>query len=323
MKTISKTGYWALLAMLLVLACNPADDDFEFPERDNMLEFAANEGNYELLLEALDLTNLSSTVASISPITLFAPNDAAFQIYLDSAGVENLADLPEEELSNIMTNHIIRGEFRTNTLQSGYYSTISAIPFDPNIPSLAYLNLNNGLQINGSASVTSANNLVQNGIFHGIDRVATPATVLTFVFLEPDFDSLEIALTRNDLATDFAADLSQAGPYTIFAPNNAAFDSLLISNPDWNAIQDVPAETLDKVLRLHVNATANLRSNLLFNGRVIPTMADDETLVIDITSIEEPQIVASGNASTVAILDIQAENGVIHVIERVLLPEDL
>ncbi len=321
---IKQARYFTLLALLLTLmACNNDDDDFGFPERDNMIEFASSEGNYDIVLEALDVMNLTNTVANISPITFFAPNDAAFEAYLAAAGVSSVAELDQDTLGDLLTNHIIAGDFRTTTLQSGYYSTISSIRFDQAIPSLAYLSVESGVRLNGKALVIDADNAVENGFLQGIDQIASPATILTFATLDPDFDSLEVALTRSDLDTDFVAELSKPGPYTVFAPSNEAFDTLLMNNPDWTAIQDIPAETLEKVLRLHVSTTENLRSNQLFNGRIINTIASEETLLVDITSIAEPQIVASGNTSTLSILDIQAENGVIHILNKVLLPEDL
>jgi len=321
---IKQASYFTLLALMLTLtACMDDDDDLGFPERDNMIEFASSEGNYDIVLEALDVMNLASTVANTGPITFFAPTDAAFEAYLSTAGVSSVTELDRDTLGDLLTNHIIAGDFRTTTLQSGYYSTISSIRFDPALPSLAYLSVDGGVRLNGTALVTDADNAVENGFLQGIDQVASPATVLTFATLDPQFDSLEVALSRTDLTTDFVTELDKPGPYTIFAPNNEAFDTLLLNSPDWATIQDIPAETLEKVLRLHVSTTENLRSNQLFNGRTINTLATDESLVVDLTSFSEPQIVASGNTSTISILDIQAENGVIHVMNKVLLPEDL
>jgi len=320
---IQKMSYFVLLAMLALTACNDDDDDFGIPEQDNMIEFASNQEDYSILVEAINISGLTPTIANTGPFTLFAPNNAAFEAYFNTVGISNIAELDRDTLGNVLTNHVIAGDFRTTTLQTGYYSTISAIPFDPNIPSLAYLSVEGGVRINGTALVTDADNRVENGVFQGVDQVAEPATIATFATLDPDFDSLEVALSRSDLSTDFVAELRKGGPYTVFAPNNGAFDTLLLNHPDWAAIEDIPAETLEKVLRLHVSSTENLRSNLLFNGRSINTLAEGESLVIDITSFSEPKVIASGNTTTFTILDIQAENGVIHVIDTVLLPEDL
>lgn len=120
-----------------------------------------------------------------------------------------------------------------------------------------------------------------------------------------DFSLLVEAVVRADLA----ATLSGAGPFTVFAPTNAAFEALLETNPAWNSIDDIDVDVLTDVLLYHV-VPANVPSS------AIPARADsaaDLTLFFDASA-------PSVNDASITATDIEASNGVIHVIDKVLLP---
>jgi uncharacterized surface protein with fasciclin (FAS1) repeats len=131
---------------------------------------------------------------------------------------------------------------------------------------------------------------------------------------------LVAALTRSDLSTDFVGALSGDGPFTVFAPSNAAFQALLDSNDDWNTLDDIPASTLETVLSYHVSSGVNARSTDLADGMMVSTLAEGATLEVDLSNPDALQIVGGSSTATVELADIQGVNGVVHVIDTVLLP---
>ncbi|NJM80192.1 MAG: fasciclin domain-containing protein [Flavobacterium sp.] len=178
----------------------------------------------------------------------------------------------------------------------------------------------NGIKINGSVNVIRPNIRVFNGVIHVVDKVISIPTVVTHAVANPNFTSLVAALTRQGNTTDFVSVLSSNGPFTVFAPTNDAFGSLLTElNTTFGAI---PEPVLDKVLKYHVVA-GNVRStDLPASGSVIPTIAGN-TPGTSFTLLTSPTIRlkdANNRECPIIATDVQASNGVIHVLSRVLLP---
>jgi len=221
-------------------------------------------------------------------------------------------------LAPVLTGHVVAGEFTSANLNTGYYATLNAPDFDAQINSLAFIDTDNGVTINGQASVTTADVDVSNGVIHVIDAVIPASTVVDFATADENFSTLVAALTREDLSTDFVSILSGEGPFTVFAPTNQAFQNLLNSNGDWNTLDDIPAQTLETVLSYHVTDAGNVRAGDLSNGQTVNTLAG-ESFTIDLTG-QNPMIDAIGNTATIITTDVQSQNGVIHVVDTVLLP---
>jgi uncharacterized surface protein with fasciclin (FAS1) repeats len=133
----------------------------------------------------------------------------------------------------------------------------------------------------------------------------------------PDFSILVQALTRSDLSTNYATFLEGDGPFTVFAPTNAAFAALLteLSAPD---LASIPAATLEAVLTYHVVGNANVLAGSLTEGQVVTT-AQTGTFTISLAGGAKITD-GAGRETNIIATDIQAGNGVVHAIDRVLLP---
>lgn len=303
-------------ALTLFTSCDDDNDDVVEPQ--NIVTFAESSDNYTILAEAIKTVNLDGVLSGAGPYTVFAPDNDAFQALLDSnPDWSSLDDIPTETLTAVLTNHVLGGEVSSASLIDGYYTTLSSIDFSDAVTSL-YVNLDNGVVLNGGPEVVAADVEVDNGIIHGIDGVIELPTVVTFATSNPALSSLVAALTRDDLSTDFVAALSGEGPFTVFAPTNAAFQNLLDSNDDWNTLDDIPAELLETVLSYHVTTAGNVRSTDLMDGMVINTLAG-ESLTVNLSG-STPLIEGGNSSAEVALSDIQGVNGVVHVITEVLLP---
>lgn len=149
------------------------------------------------------------------------------------------------------------------------------------------------------------------------DTIMPVTNTIVDVAVNNNLSSLVAAVTRADLA----GTLSSPGPFTVFAPTNEAFQGLLDSNADWNSVNDIPVETLRSVLLFHV-LSGEVKSTDLADIYVntSSTGPNDEalSLQVEVTGAIE----FNGDAKPV-IVDVEASNGVVHVIDKVMLPPNV
>ncbi len=306
-------------ALFTFTSCDDDDDNPMEMDPQNIVEFAANSDDYTILAEAVQAAGLDDALSGDGPFTVFAPDNAAFQALLDSNDDWNaLSDIPTATLSAVLTNHVLAGDaVMSSDLQDAYYTTLSETSYDGALTSL-YVNLDDGVTLNGGPTVQVPDVEVSNGVIHGVDAVIGLPNIVTFATSNPALSSLVAALTRSDLTTDFVGTLNGDGPFTVFAPSNAAFQALLDSDPDWNELADIPVATLEAVLSYHVTSAGNVRSSDLMDDMDVPTL-NGESLTVDLSGSD---VVIEGNNSsaTVILPNIQGTNGVVHVIDTVLLP---
>ncbi len=319
-KSFLLLGLFSLvLSSLLFVSCDNDDDDNGSNVDPNIVEFASADANFSILAQAVVQAGLDDDLSGDGPFTVFAPTNDAFEAFLAQKGFASLEDVPNDVLVSILTNHVLASEARSTDLSNGYVSTISSTKFGSNVSTSLYVNVDNGVTINGVADVTTADVDVSNGVIHAIDAVIDLPTVVTFATADPNFSTLTAALTLPGLSVDFVNVLSGDGPFTVFAPTNAAFEALLNSNPDWNQLSDIPTGVLEEVLLYHVTDAGNVRSTDLVDGIEVSTLAM-ESFTIDLSSTP-PTINAFQNTAGIIATDVQATNGVIHAIDTVILPD--
>ncbi len=289
--------------------------------------------NFSILTEAVVKANLLSTLTNpTATLTLFAPDNNAFA----AAGITSLSGLTANDLTPILTYHVIGSEVFGNTLpETG--SAVTTLGGD------FYLSINtNGAFINGVSKVTAATVAggaldYTNGVVHLIDRTLIPpsqniveiAVAASQASQGAEFGQLVAALTavENDPdADDLITILSGEGPFTVFAPTDAAFESLydLAGVADFNAlVAAVGIPVIEAVLKYHV-VGARVFSTDLPNlpGNDVATLGGTITLNLgDLTITDTDAALGLGTAdATIAATDILGTNGVIHVIDEVILP---
>ena len=223
-------------------------------------------------------------------------------------------------LSQILLNHVIGGNALAASLSTGYdiksFSTATPSGADMSL----YINTANGVVINGISTVTTADVSVDNGTIHAVDAVIGLPTVVTFAVADPNFSILKTALTRADLTFDFVGTLSTANgtdpaPFTVFAPINQAFVDLL-EELEKDSLDDIDEETLNATLKMHAVAGANVLAAGLSDGLTISTLGGDITANITGGATLTD---ANNRVSQIVAVDVQASNGVIHAIDKVLL----
>ena len=304
-----------ILFLFLVTSCDSEDEPM--PEPMTIVETAQATADLSLLVEAVVAADLVDALNS-GTFTVFAPNNAAFQALLDSDPAWNaITDIPVDVLTSVLLFHVVEGEVRAADLSDTYVNTLST---GPNMEPLSLqITTTGGVTFDGDAAPLTTDVETSNGVVHIIDKVMLPNALTDFALSNPDFSALVGALADPRFNGAYLGALTTAGAvYTVFAPNNAAFQALLDSDPTWNTTADIPAATLGAVLDYHVVAGANVQSDQLSDGQVV-TMLGSGDVTVDLANGAALQT-GSGQTVNIILTDVQGTNGVIHVVENVLLP---
>ena len=305
----------SLLAFsLLLINCSDDDSDPAEPIENNptTFEIIAESPDHNTLEQALVDTGLDQ-VLNDGNFTIFAPTDDAFS-QVDLSGLSN------DELRNVLLNHVVNGTATSSDLSNTYLDTQAVESFtgDENQLSL-YINVDGEVTLNGVATVITPDQEANNGVVHITDAVIPMPDITTFAAADTQLETLLTALTRDDqpdfvstLAT--SADMNPA-PFTVFAPTNDAFVDVL-AELGVDSLDDIDASTLESTLNFHVVPGANITASDLSTGAAT-TLAGD----IDVNAENATITDANGRISNITFTDIQTTNGVIHLIDTVILPE--
>ena len=298
-----------LLICLILLSCSDDEAGQIIDNTPTTFEIIANSPNHNTLEELLINFELRDVIDS-GIYTVFAPTDEAF------AAVD-LSNLTDDQINQILLNHILTGKAESSDFGNGYERTNASETFTDNAnPLNIYINVDSGLTLNGVSSVTKPDNVASNGVVHFVDAVITIPDVTTFVTADTRFSSLATALTRDD-QPDFVGALSSfdnPAPFTVFAPTNDAFTDLL-AELEIESLADINTTLLTSTLNTHVIASNIIREEDLTTATV-GTLGDD----IDINAETAVITDLNGRDINIIITNIQAGNGVIHVVDKVILP---
>lgn len=259
-------------------------------------------GDFSTLVAAVQAAGLVDTLAGTGPFTLFAPTNEAFAA-LPAGTVEALlADIPT--LTNILLYHVVAGaEVRAAQVTAGPVMMANGAP--------ASISITDGSVFVKDSKVIEVDWLGSNGVIHVVDKVilppANPAnqTVVQNLIAQGNFTTLVAAVQAAGLVDT----LNSAGPFTVFAPTDAAF-AKLPAGTVTALLADIP--TLTDILLYHVVSGAQVLSNQVVAGNV--TMANGDPATLSTTGGVKI------NNATVTGADWRSSNGVIHIIDTVILP---
>ncbi len=269
-------------------------------EDPTIVELAVEAGTFTSLVAALEAADLVAALSGEGPFTVFAPNDAAFEAFEDdNPGV--LASLTTDELTAVLSYHVLAAEVLSTDLVDGSIAeTLNG----------AYvgIDLSDGVKV-GGATVTAADLTGSNGVIHVIDRLLLPPSenLVETAVSAGSFTQLAAAL----VATGLDETLADGGPFTVFAPTDEAFDAFEDANP--GVLASLNEAALTDILLYHV-VDGWVGAADLVDGASVPTLLTDASLTVDLSSG------AKLNESSVVAANVLATNGVIHVIDEILLP---
>ena len=274
----------------------------------NIVELAQSDTTLSILVSAVTKAGLVNTLSTTPNLTVFAPNNAAFraagypQSVIDGLTPTQVTTI----LTPILTYHVV-----------GSIVKSTDVPVSDAVATLNGKNIfasknTNGVFVNGK-KVTTPDLIASNGVVHIINGVLVPPTqtITEIVVGNPNFSLLKTAVVHAGLA----GALGGPGKFTVFAPVNAGFPASLDTDAEINA---APAATVAGVVTSHAFGT-NIFASDLVAGNTGATVNPLTTLTVGLTP-PSVKITGSANpASNITATDIVATNGVIHVIDKVLL----
>jgi len=298
----------ALLALPFFMAsCSDDDEPQEQETTNTIVDIAVGNDDFSTLVAALQRTNLVSTLQGDGPFTVFAPTNAAFE----ALGVD-LNTISDSELSNILLYHVIGGaDIKSTDLAEGsnYASTASASGPNGTQLSVYVERTGSSVRINNTANVVTADIDADNGVIHVIDNVILPLDIVGHAQANGAFSSLVGALAG--APGDLVTVLQGNGPFTVFAPNNAAFAAIA------DVVATLTPDQLASVLTYHV-VSGNVASTALTDNMSVTTVNGQD---VSVSLANGAKLIDSaGNESVISFTDVQATNGIIHVIESVIIP---
>jgi transforming growth factor-beta-induced protein len=300
-----------MLTLIMALALPPVAMAQDDAGEKTIVEIAAGDENFETLVAAVTAADLAETLSGEGPFTVFAPTNDAFEAAFEALGIE-AADLlaDTDTLTDILLYHVVEGEaYAEDVVGLDAVTTIQGAEISISVT-------DDGVFLNDDIQVVMTDIQASNGVIHVIDGVLLPpadddmGTIVDIAAGDENFETLVAAVT----AADLAETLSGEGPFTVFAPTNdafeAAFEALGIEAADLLADTD----TLTDILLYHVvegeayaEDVVGLDAVTTIQGAEISISVTDDGVFLN----DDIQVVMT---------DIQASNGVIHVIDGVLLP---
>ena len=290
------------IALLIGMLSGCVEEKKPTPEAKNIVETAVDNDDFNTLVDAVIAAGLDTTLSDeTQTFTVFAPTDAAFAA-LDSDFLANLVNNDTANLTKILTYHVVSGEVMSTDLSDGMraetvqgkYITISI----------------DGDVMIDNAKVTIADIECSNGVIHVIDAVIVPKSNIVETAIENnDFNTLVDAVVVAELDSTLS---DESVLFTVFAPTDAAFAAL---DPDFLAnLVNNDTVNLTKILTYHV-VSGKVMSTDLSDGMTAETVQGSNiTITIDNSTVFVDQ-------AQVTTADIECSNGVIHIIDAVIVPE--
>ncbi|MEO0901812.1 MAG: fasciclin domain-containing protein, partial [Bacteroidota bacterium] len=336
---------------LFVIACSKNDDDANpgtddeigntdddvTPPLPNIFELAQSVDVLTILLDAIDAADptIADVLSGDGPFTVFAPTNDAFNDLLNQ--LDDFADLDDfdedaekELLAQILQYHVISGTeaFSTSLSDGTVLTTLQTEELTINVDGAVFVQD----QTEDLAEVVGADNDASNGVVHIIDKVLLPQAALDALFPKPSIVELvveteELSLLEEAVIKANLVDaLNAEGPFTVFAPTNAAIEELFdLLGDSFTSFDDfdnfIELQILEQILLYHV-VPGNVASSELTPGTV-NTLLENETL----------EIIGSGNTfvigdasdvdANILTPDQEASNGIVHIIDKILIPQEI
>jgi len=288
----------ALLISAAVLMASGAAQQTTGP--GTVVDVAVKDGRFTTLVAALKAAKLDTTLMGAGPFTVFAPTDAAFAKLPAGTVDALLKDIPA--LTRILTYHVVAGRVAAaDVVKVTSAKTLNGLPVMVKVSGST-------VKINDS-TVQITDVAASNGLIHVVDTVILP----------PSQDIVELAVANGGFKTLVAAvqaaglveTLKSAGPFTVFAPTDAAFAKLPAGTVDA-LLKDIP--TLKAILTYHVVSGRVYAADVVKLSSALTVQGASIMIALDMGSVK------LNGSSTVVGTDILTTNGVIHVIDSVLLP---
>lgn len=262
--------------------------------------------------------------------TILVPNDFAVETFFEEEG----SGLSSDELNTIYRYHLLDTVKLAQNLRTGYLTTKAVEEYSGNNSQLnLYVNTDDGLFLNRGTSIVTSDLMTVNGNIQVIDSVLTLPSLADFVRADKEIEEFNDALSLDDQQTEHYFDILEQpieeadAPFTVFAPDNTAFDDLLDEflqpgdddeedDPMVGGLEDIDPNEMTAMLNLHITKQVSLKSQD-FTPQTLSTLGDPIQLKESDDNgfyLQDP----TGEKNMILPQDIQATNGVLHYVDRVL-----
>ncbi|MDZ7938799.1 MAG: fasciclin domain-containing protein [Rhodoferax sp.] len=279
----------------------------------DVVQLAQSNPELSILVEAVDAAGLAGTLKQAGPYTVLAPTNTAFASLLSELGVTKAQLLADKALlTSVLTYHVLPGTVRRADIPMGKaVTTLQGGIFKVDAAGTA-LRITDGR--NRTANITTTDLHASNGVVHVVDKVILPANknIVQTAQSLADFSILVEAV----VAADLQSTLSGTGPFTVFAPTNAAFAALLAELGISKEALLANKALLTKVLTYHVVPGRVLKANVPV-GTPITTVQGETFSISAALAINDQR----GRSANIVATDVLTSNGVIHVVDKVILPK--
>jgi uncharacterized surface protein with fasciclin (FAS1) repeats len=311
-RSLPRRSFLVAAAAVPFLAACGGDDDPPPPLPVSVIDTAKGDARFSTLLAAVEAAGLTAALSGPGPYTIFAPTNDAFAALLTELGVTQQALLADTAtLAAVLQYHVLDSRVGSvgvepgkplEPLAGGYFAVTSGT---------SGLGFQDGR--NRTGGITQVDIIGSNGVIHVLDKVMLPAN-LTVVGVAQSLDDFSI-LVEAVVAAGLVDTLSGEGPFTVFAPTNDAFAALLTELGVTKEALLADTALLTSVLTYHVVPGLVLAADVPFDTPI-------ETVQTGTFTVADTLVVTDERSRTANITttDVFASNGVIHVLDRVILP---
>ena len=301
-----------LVAMVMFSSCKNDDPVVKPPATKNITAIVVEDAQFSTLESALIKTDLSKSLEATGPFTVFSPTNDGFT----KAGIK-LDSLSKDALSPILMTHVLAGMIKSTDFKSGKLTT-------ENSTNNIYISKNaDGIFINGNIKVVASEVLATNGVIYSIDNVITipKKSLVDIAKADPNFSELVALVSAADPSVATALTDASANGYTVFAPTNAAFTELYKDSTKTKAILLNPANKtlLTNVLLYHVVPNRVFSTDLPNVTGELQTANTTGKLSFDLAGGAKVKA-TKGGVSNITKTNVLATNGILHTIDKVLIP---
>jgi uncharacterized surface protein with fasciclin (FAS1) repeats len=330
MGTAFVVGVAALVAVTSISAASPARTTATGQKhatgQKNIVQTAVAAGKFKTLVALVKKADLAGTLSAPGNLTVFAPTDRAFaNLKKSDPALYTKVATNKQLLRSVLTYHVVGKRIPASAAVAAAKKGLKVKTAQRESIALSFKG--GKIVLNGTARVVVPDVKASNGVIHAIDKVLVPPSqsqppaatqsIVQIASANPEFSTLVSLVQKAGLVEAISA----PGPFTVFAPTNAAFAKLASAAPATYAAVLADPALLAKVLTYHVVA-GDIKSGQAVaaaqqNGTVQALEGEPISL-----SLKDGKLTLNGSAAVVT-ADVRATNGVIHVIDTVIVPPSL
>lgn len=316
-------AFLLILPLFIFLVGCSRDDDDGGPSGDansSILQVMHSIGELSTFTSAVsDYDDITTSLDSDDEVhTVFAPTDQAFSVFMEALGYNSLDDVPADTLRDIIRYHIVRGtEYAHSDLSED--QSLQTLLTNETIN----ISVNGNTVMINTARISEADVEAANGVIHVIDAVLVPlslggnpgagSTIIGVLQINEQLSLFSDAFGED---SELSASLNGSGAYTFFAPTNAAIGAFL-EVMGFSSLNDMPDEMLREILQYHVVPQTALAGDDFTDGGELTTLTEEPVTTYTTGS----NIIV--NSSQVVDADVHASNGVVHIVDAVLVPSGI